>query len=177
MGYDMYWEEQPRTPEAAEMSDPPDYFRLNIWGMVETRAAMEQLDMLDSAAWPSFPQLEQFGLDSWPDQYDLDGGTFPYLSGTPEAAFLTEVATVLYGDGGGRIPAYKFCSNDGWLVTPEEIRRSLAIYDRSNAPTPRYAFDAYGHLLGNEIHPELEWWDEWIDYLRAAAAHGGIRVY
>jgi hypothetical protein len=59
------------------------------------------------------------------------------------------------------IPVHKLWTNDGWLVTPDEITAGLphappVALDRRQRPIP--------------------WWDQWLDYLDGARGHGGIRV-
>jgi hypothetical protein len=177
MGFDLYWKECPHGPEEAALGDSPGYFRLNCWAMEATCTAMEQLEMLDPDASARFPRPEQFGLDGFPEWYDWETGPITYPDGTPEAAFGRAVQTVVESDSGGRIPGYKFWSNDGWRVTPEEIRRSLAVYDHQKAHAPGRPLLVDPQPLGNGLHQELDWWEAWIAFMRAAAEHGGIRVY
>jgi len=95
MGYDM----QMREREGAA-----GYFRLNIFGMGTARKLMEQADVI---TWDETPDSTDWsGLD------DLEEGD----DGCQEAH--DKVVGVLAPSG--RIPAEKFCSNDGWWVTSEE---------------------------------------------------------
>jgi hypothetical protein len=60
------------------------------------------------------------------------------------------------------IPVHKLWTNDGWLVTPEELTVALPhaperAADRRQRPIP--------------------WWHQWLDYLDTASGHGGIRVH
>jgi hypothetical protein len=59
------------------------------------------------------------------------------------------------------IPVHKLWTNDGWLLTPEEISAALP-----HAPTV---------ALDRRQRP-IPWWDQWLDYLDAARGHGGIRI-
>lgn len=67
------------------------------------------------------------------------------------------------------IPVDKLCSNDGWLVTPAEIRAALASYGTLD---PRDE----AHILDECQVADPEYWGRWIDYLRRAADRGGFRV-
>lgn len=62
-------------------------------------------------------------------------------------------------------------SNDGWLVTPGEIKAALKVYDE----TPDDKRDA---ILAEHglVDDKLAYWQSWIAFLRRAANHGGFRV-
>jgi hypothetical protein len=60
------------------------------------------------------------------------------------------------------IPVHKLWTNDGWLLTPDEITAALP-----NAPTA---------ALDRRQRP-IPWWDQWLAYLDGAQGHGGIRVH
>jgi hypothetical protein len=60
------------------------------------------------------------------------------------------------------IPVHKLRTNDGWLLTPEELTAALphapaTALDRRQRPIP--------------------WWTQWLDYLDSARGHGGVRVH
>lgn len=59
------------------------------------------------------------------------------------------------------IPGWKLCSNDGWLVNPIEIESAMQLYEK-NKP---------------ECFVPDGWFKNWLDWLGAAAEHGGFRVY
>lgn len=135
------------------------YFRLNIWGMGVALDHMQSLGMLyslEDRRYPEFPKPEAFGLVEHPD--DEDG----WVAGTPERAYLDAHEAVLAwhpADPAG-IGSWKFGSNDGWIVTPEEIRAALA--RAADAPA-------------REDLPK--WWGDWVAYLQRAATLGGVEVH
>jgi hypothetical protein len=138
------------------------YFRLNVWGMSAAREAMWKLGMLDDAfEYGEFPDAEDFGVTS--EMYDFDDDD----PATPEPMrryreaqnkVLGAMATPVVG-----IPVFKLGSNDGWIVTPEELRVALAEYDAAT-------LDDLAHI------PDGDWWPKWIEYLRYAQERGGFRV-
>lgn len=148
------------------------YFRLNIWGMGTCRDIMWQLGMVSEADQPSYPKAEDFGLSAVDfemddDPEDNDHEEKAVEVGSPKHKY--EQAVAAWRDGtaeGGLIPLYKLGSNDGWLVNPEEIANSLAIYDAKKAA---------GELAGLTDIPS--WFEEWIEYLRMAKDRGGFRVH
>jgi hypothetical protein len=59
------------------------------------------------------------------------------------------------------IPVHKLWTNDGWLLTPDEITAALP-----HAP----------HVALDPRQRPIPWWHQWLDYLDGARDHGGIRV-
>jgi len=192
MGYDLYWvkpggEEAATSPQMtfedgdsgdAERGDTadPGYFRLNIWAMTETLTVMFSAGMITEFRWPRFPKPAAFGLADEPEHYDSNGDEVIYAPGSPEARYVSSYNEVFRRDSGTTIPGFKLGTNDGWLVTPDEIRKSLIAYDRwcgdngISSGTALLSEDA-GDLV------ELQWWDDWIEWLKKAADHGGFYVY
>jgi hypothetical protein len=81
----------------------------------------------------------------------------------------------------GRVPAFKFCTNDGWIVTPEEctiiangleagVTRSRRVLGRFRGivPSPRRS--------GIPRDEAAQWILQWAGYNRAAAQLGGYSV-
>jgi len=64
--------------------------------------------------------------------------------------------------GAAVIPAHKFCSSEGWLVSSQELRAAL-----------RHAPEVGRHPATGEL---LDWWVEWVEFLRGGSTHGGIHV-
>lgn len=153
---DPEWWRLQRTAQAefAKSDALRGYFRLNVWGMGRCCDLMARLGMMDteqrSGRWP---KPNEFGLTEYPDE---DDG--PFAEGSPEARFLTASEAVRRGSGAGLIPAFKFNTNDGWLVTPDEIRRSLAV------------------IIDCVVPSDPPWFQSWLDYLAKAADLGGFRV-
>lgn len=98
MGYDMYAADNAGDDRVRD----DGYFRLNIWGMSKMVNIMEDLSMIDweikAPDWPDYPN----GMTD--EEYERS--TLPMRSMRSHDPL--------------RIPAFKFGSNDGWLVTPEE---------------------------------------------------------
>jgi len=57
------------------------------------------------------------------------------------------------------IALHKCCSNDGYIVTALECKTALAIWERAGSPMPEVFYD------------------DFIPFLREAAANGGFGVY
>lgn len=114
------------------------YFRLNIWGMGEYREVMERHGMVD------------WSVDPPPDPEDWDDDE-------QRLRWQTDVPAKTFG-----IAGYKLCSNDGWLVTPEECRSALAAWESSE----------------NKVNETLDdYWFSWLRFIEGAIEAGGFRVY
>ena len=68
----------------------------------------------------------------------------------------------------GKVAAYKFSSNDGWIVTPEEC---TTIADSLRHGLENVAKAAEGNVQDDQISIR-----EWLMYYEFAAQHGGYRV-
>lgn len=176
MGYDMSLLTTPKGDSG--------YFRLNVWAMDRYRGAMRQLGMIYStdssqAAWPEwnrYPDDRQrqdwFEAANEHHEYDevLPDGIPDDILAESRAYIAASMSARRYHPGGGNvIPSHKFESNDGWIVTPDEIRAALAAYEAEQNR--------------NETLSELasagsarDYWDSWIDYLRRAVDFGGFAV-
>ena len=141
MGYDMQIENpQGHEPEGG-------YYRLNIWGMGDTRGAMHEVGALDVDSRAEWPKGTCDNDWQCRDE-DFDGPMCPYCSA---------VDKVVTGDpGGDGIAAYKLGSNDGWLVTERECK--VAAEKLEGVDTP-------------------EWMPSWREFLVNASKAGGFRVY
>ncbi|WP_062516473.1 hypothetical protein [Demequina gelatinilytica] len=105
----------------------------------------------DSQA-PPAPSAEAWA--AIPDHDDDENG---YLEGLDRL-------TSPHGDGPPGIPLHKIDgSNDGWLVTEQEIRDALAVIDASPPPA----------LEGRMA----EFWTAWVEFMRAASTKGGFRTW
>ncbi len=156
-----------------------EYFRLNIWGMGRYREAMWGYGMLhehEQGPWPPDPE----DID-WDEFYDNEDSY-------PEHRKVLDDYKSASGDGPG-IAIHKFGSNDGWLVTPAEIKSALEAYEALGSPNP-FADDpiephseatlAMYRELRQEPPPPFDpadYWNQWIAYLRHSAKVGGFRVY
>lgn len=176
MGYDMSFVTKP-----TDGSD--DYFRLNIWGMGRYQAAMHELGMIyggdHRADWPEydvFPndKASQEAFEQAIDDLRYGDGTTA-VTGEPldkarDYVTKARAALAFHPDGGDVIPAHKFGTNDGWIVTPDEIKAALAAYQSRDG---RDAVIAQ-HVGDGE---RRTYWDQWIDYLERAVNHHGFEVH
>lgn len=190
-----------------EMRDArKSYFRLNIWGMGHYRHIMALLGMLN---WRSdYPDLVRPGWPET-DAPDVEELAYylreTRMNGDPEEKAFEEFrkdhaeveitdemieAAKAYDQAenemkswhpeGSLILGDKFGSNDGWLVTPEEIILSLEVYGKHTPEQVRTALESvYGKAEVAEHETAiLSSWVEWIDFLTGAVQYGnGFRVY
>lgn len=146
MGYDMY-----HVKEVEE----DNYFRLNIWGMGQYYDLMFDYGMVDvTGDHPPFPTP---GDIDW-DLYDKDEESYPEFRAANEAVLTAR------GNGKG-IASWKFGSNDGWIVSPEECMEALDAYLEAGQPDPF------------EDRERLDYWHRWIKFLTAAITRDGFQVY
>lgn len=136
----------------------PDYFRLNVWGMSRYAAAMLDLGMAHESRsgiyWSDSPD--------YPEDEDNETALAAYRE-------AMDKLTGAHGEPADdpTIPLHKFSSNDGWYVTPEEIRAALDAYDsRCSEDLSEATLDLI----------ETDYWGDWIAWLRLAAEHDGFRV-
>lgn len=181
MGFDLYWAKQPEGAGAANSAaDGPEHFRLSESEMVKTLTVMTLLKMLDTDLMRALREAPaDFGPDETPPLYETNGNLIVYEPGTPEERWSRALRAAAERKT-GLMPSYKFVRNDGWLVTPTEIERSLARYDeifpdRNHQPRSLPAPVAVNADGTPEIE-EVDWWGDFIDWLRQAAEHGGFRV-
>lgn len=132
------------------------YFRLNIFGMGTYRDAMEECGMI---FWP----VSNF---DWPKRDDF----------VSDEAYRAACEEYRDRDFGGVIPGHKTCSNDGWLVTPDECRRAVEAYnDWIEEIGAEYEPEPVPAAI--EMDGDVDYWRQWIDYLEHAANNGGFRVW
>ncbi len=95
---------------------------------------------------------------------DVPGSVAPTRAAHPDGAAYDLALDAYLRDrcGTAVIPAHKFRSSEGWLVSPEELRAAL-----------RYAPEVGRHPATGEL---LGWWVEWVEFLRGGSTHGGIHV-
>lgn len=133
----------------------PGYFSLNMRGMGSYRDVMLALGMAHESASP----VQSYEWSDLPDHDD------------DEAAYY-EAADRLTGQHPGdypTIPSFKFSTNDGWWVTPEECAAAVAQWDAQGIPADL--------PTAQRLIVEEAYWGRWIEYLRLAAQHDGFRVH
>lgn len=143
-------------------------FRLNIWGMSRCCELMDRLGMLTSENAPRFPSPSEYNLDEWPeDPADYEGEERAAAEAADNGRrFLAAVQAVTdYEPQPVRgIPAVKFSTNDGWLVTPAQCEAALAAYEAAPA------------AVRGAVEAEATWWPRWIAFLSYAKDRGGFCV-
>jgi hypothetical protein len=161
------WRDAWAAYDAAQLS----YFRLNIWGMSRCADTMSALGMLTGEPHPSWPQLDAYGLDDYPDDpedYEGEERAEKTRQLTPSGRkYLDDAQAVVDYEPQpvNGIPAHKFGSNDGWLVTPSQCAAALAVWEKTPAEQ-RAAVEA-----------RHEWWPRWVAFLAHSKDRGGFRVF
>lgn len=144
--------------EAGARND--EYFCLSIGRMSVARAELWDEGVVRLADHDSYPDLASYGLTEHPDDEAPTDSLAP-----AEQEFLAAVerwrTCTPPGDHVG-IPSYKLCSNDGWLITPGEIRTSLMWADH-HRPGWRDGLTEYVR--------------EFVEWMESTVPHGGFEVY
>lgn len=157
MGFDLYWADYAAAPDDTPRPEGA-YFRLTGSGMGMIGREMEAQGMIYRSAFPRFPPWEEYDIP-----VDEDGEPDESSPGYREYAAALALVTAAEDSSRPGIPMHKFMTNEDWLVTPREIESALAIA----SPEPRV-------LEGSR---DAELWRSWIEYLRTAKEHGGVRVW
>lgn len=177
MGFDLSWFDAPKITDDMAWWDYPCYWTVPDDTMAELRLAMDALDMIDMTKPTTVhPEPIEYGLLATPPWRDAKG-EIAYPADSAEAAWLADYRASFERDSGGVIPLYKLYDMAGWFVTPAEITRSLEMYDRRSRSA--YAMPPQGSAAvhsGTSALP-LEDWEEWIEWLRDSAEHGGFWVW
>jgi hypothetical protein len=123
---------------------------------------MERSGMARRVSTPPFPTPADHGAssaeyDDWLDASDR-GQPSAELAGYLDALDRHQRANY----DAQVIPVHKLWTNDGWLLTPDELAAALP-----HAPT---------RALDRRQRP-IPWWAQWLDYLDTARGHGGVRVH
>lgn len=185
MGYDL---QMVRTPAGADAQELPNssgiagYYRFNVRGMAMTVGALEWADAIHYRPAPEIPDLQ---LDGHPEERVIaaiealrgaDPGEAP-----PTAAELAVARAYLEAHEAAvsssslvddRVGAFKFQSNDNWLVTPEEC---VVLARKLRAHAEMIARD-YFPDAGVEQADGRKWILGFARYNEIAAEHGGYRV-
>lgn len=146
------------------------YFRLNIWGMGTAREELFRVHVMTDVDHSPWPTPEDYGLSEYVYADLKDGAWIDEETEQP----ITDQSKLDYlearrqvrdgipeGDACG-IPLYKVSSNDGWLVTPGEIRTGIAWADHHH--------DGWRENLTPYVR-------EFVIWMEYAASRGGFRVH
>jgi hypothetical protein len=140
-------------------------YHLSNRQMGDAITVMEHTGMARHVPTPPFPRPHDYGAssaeyDDWLDAADRGDPTDP----SPALADYLEALDRHQRDNYDAqvIPVHKLWTNDGWLLTPDELTAALphapaSAVDRRQRPIP--------------------WWHQWLDYLDTARGHGGVRVH
>ena len=151
MGYDIYFREMPHADATGIAA--VGYFRRNIWGMGPLREAMADA-----------------GMGYWSPSGD--GIRFPTPNDfTDDEAFQAALEPVLshHPDDHPGVPLHKLCTNDGWIITPDECAQAWTAFEQFSASDDLSRFA--DKMETNESIKEF------AEFLKAAAECGGARVY
>ena len=180
MGFDLNMLVEPK------FQDAPGHYRTGGAGIDMLAELMDAAGVLDGDSRPPPPHPD------WPEPGNrqdrandiiqhLEGGTPPAVPATAEELEQCRQFKAVFdamvqsrSPVPGKVPGYKFGSNEGWLVTPEECSLIAAALERLLADLP----DDLAEQIGWEdsVDALIEWIEDWMDYNRVAAAHGGYTV-
>jgi hypothetical protein len=153
MGYDMYGVEN------------NEYFRANIWGMGFLRSVMRMAEALDEEVpSPEFPEIEKRD-DETEEQYEMR------LQESQDE--ITSISP------GVKPPFYKFCSNDGWFLTPEECRVIADAIDKYVDEHEEYTWSSWDGEVKTVKRGDDDdnFVREFSAYCRKMSESGGFKVY
>lgn len=111
-----------------------------------------------------------------PDDYVEPGEEVVKLFEAHRAAIDAKLAWRPDPQDDFRIPAHKFGSNDGWLVTPEESFFAGSALKLLREAEPERYLTTLG-AAGMKEEDALRYFDRWIDFLLLASERGGFEVY
>jgi hypothetical protein len=192
MGFDMYTVLPVREfPEDYEplCGEMPGYYQLTFSGMFEVVAAMAVAGILDEEMtaprqprWPprEIPEeraeeLRPVILDPKKLRRRIRPDEVPIIE-----RFLKRwhAATGRRSKAAGKVPTFKFTSNDGWWVRPEECRVVSTALAETLRDRPRDLHEglrARGYKRSlRAVEPLVA---PWARYNHIAADHGGYRVW
>lgn len=171
---------QSAVSDAYEATNTADvsYFRANIRGMDWLRGVMVKLGMMHyEGHHPDWAQAKDFGLDYEPDSARQVGDSWvdhrerPDLFSDAELAYFKADDEVrAFAPEVPGIPAWKFGSNDGWIVGPVEIGgalHNLAQHDQ----------DEIAKLCHEDDWDGLDFFTRWVEWMRASMEYGGFEVH
>jgi hypothetical protein len=186
VGFDFKMVRTPASADEAELPNSggvPGYYRFNTRGMAMTMGVFEWADVLHWEGRPTLPTLASSGMHDDraraaiaavrghgdPDERLTDAE----LAAARELLRAHDEAVSRDSLRDGRVGAWKFASNDGWLVTPDECR---AIAARLRAHAEVIASDFFPDA-GIPYKDGLKWVLGFARYNEIAAEHGGYRVH
>lgn len=207
MGFDMHMIQQPTAAEAKQAGldqGDPGYFRYNMRAMPIMVMTMTWAGVVvDDEAEPVFPPIPESLPEARKDAMSkaLSDLTLDAKLPAADREIVVKYRAVLHSHSKhpGKVPAYKFQVNDGFIVAPDEclaIAKALRSYQPDAAKLgklKRIWHDASAPLtadaekrgekviIGNEeLQLSVGEWKTWIAefaaYNELAARHGGYTV-
>jgi hypothetical protein len=140
-------------------------YHLSNRQMGDAITVMEHTGMARRVPTPAFPTPADYGASA--DEYDNWREASDRGHPTPPSAALADYLEALDRHRRANynaqvIPVHKLWTNDGWLLTPDELAAALP-HAPANATDRRQR--------------PLPWWTQWLTYLDTARGHGGVRVH
>lgn len=187
MGFDLYMFQEPRYQAAIS------HFQTGARGMAMLTDVMEESGVIDpvryldtpiDAPWPP-PGMEELRAEYILGYMDGEGDApHPPPSEAEQAACrqykaVRDAWLATRSAQPGKVPAFKFSNNGGWIVTPEEcdiiataLEKLLADLDEDGAIAlaRRIEWDP------DDVDTLIDWLEDRKDYNRVAATHGGYAV-
>jgi hypothetical protein len=149
------------------------YFRANISGMGVLRELSMACGLMVESESPKWRPLDEFGLTS--DAYfDMSEGDVEPNEGFQEYQAAQRRNLRHHGTAFSGLPVHKFCSNDGWVVTPEEIEAGLARMDMAKLDA---AFTDRQLRRSDGDEGIREFFAGWLLFLSRAKEYGGFEVW
>jgi len=190
MGYDFcVIREQVDMPAGYKpmFPDEPRSYQLNVFGMAAILQVMTLAGIIDSEAshaeWPRWPPegMSEKRANALADHVFRQARLFP-----PATRREREIVTLLGAESdairtsrtprSGLVPAFKFRSNAGWLVHPDEcllianrLREALESSPLSILPDPERSGISYDEAKARVL--------DWVAYNEFAAINGGYQVW
>lgn len=173
MGFDLYMLQEPKHGDG--------YWR-GLGGLVEAMTAADVLDTeteqpVVDATWPPAGVDEELAEEIF--EHLRDGEP---LDETPTEAEMQacrdyyaayECWSQTRSPFPDKVPAYKYDANEGMHVVPEECALIADALERLLEDPPE---DLAERCDWDDEDALLEWIEDWMDYNRLAAKHGGYRV-
>jgi hypothetical protein len=192
MGFDMYTVlPVKKLPEGYEpvFDDMPGYYQLTFSGMFEVVAAMAAAGLLDEEMTaPRLPRWPPRGISQErAEQLQpvvLEPKKLQRRIQPDEVLTIERFLKRRHATTGrrskrvGKVPAFKFTSNDGWWVRPEECRVVSTVLAETLRDRPKQLRDGLRARGYKRSVPDVEpLVAPWAMYNRLAADHGGYRVW
>lgn len=141
------------------------YFRLNIWGMQRAREIMSRVGMIHNVGYEQLPPYIECSCDVVrhdSERDDIQCRLCELYENDKTAYFEAQPHYVWAPDDQVGIPRWKLGSNDPWLITSDECRSAVEIWESIAEP------------MRAQIVSETPWFSDWIDYLSRAIEREGI---